>query len=113
MKYVRSFWRCGIRRRDLPVEQWNGRPGPRPRVLLECPPHYSPTLVAAVLEPEGFEMAICEGRAADASCALARGERCALVDGADVVVNLFGISEPQYVDLVHDVGRRRPPACRS
>jgi hypothetical protein len=102
----RTFWRgASVRSGELPVEQWQGPPGDQPRVLLECPSHASPSIVAAALRQEGFEVAVCEGPHGKSTCALVRDGSCTLVDGADVVVNLFGIPEQRYVDILEGVKR--------
>ncbi|HKY14414.1 MAG TPA: hypothetical protein VJM33_05780 [Microthrixaceae bacterium] len=89
---------------------WNDESSDRPRVLIECTPEASPTIIASVVERHGLAVRTCVG-GAERRCDLLDHGNCALVSGADVVVNLLG----QH----HETGRciaeavlaeRRPPA---
>ncbi|MFN8018715.1 MAG: hypothetical protein U0P45_11390 [Acidimicrobiales bacterium] len=81
----------------------------RVRVLVECPPQRSPSLVASLLEREGYEVRTCEGPTAR-RCDLLQHGSCTLVSGADVVVNMLG-SQPEGREILEagrrTVGRRR------
>jgi hypothetical protein len=90
------------RSKVAPVPWGDAHPS-RVRVLLECPPEESPHLVASLIEREGFAVEVCEGPSAGA-CPLITSGACALVDRADVVVNLLEAS---------DAGRQVAPAIES
>jgi hypothetical protein len=49
-----------------------------------------------ILETAGYEVACCGGpkHLPDQRCPLVAGDRCPLVEGADLVVNGLGISDP-------------------
>ena len=75
-------------RRRTTREPWARRDDDRVRVLLECEPHSSPSIIASVIERHGFAVRTCEGPSFD-HCDLLEGGACALVDDADVVVNML------------------------
>jgi hypothetical protein len=88
---------------------WTKADESKVRVLVECPPAGSPSIVATVLEREGYEVRTCEGPSAH-PCDLLTDGTCGLVDGADVVVNLLG-SDPIGRDVLRAASAiRRPPA---
>ena len=90
-------------------EKWEAEHDARVRVLVECAPQRSPSIVASLLEREGFDVRTCEGPAAHA-CDLLEHGSCSLVSGADVVVNMLG-AEPHGREVVEAVATvRRPPA---
>jgi len=74
----------------VPTRAWYspGRPGRRPRVLVE---DAHPALAISDFsrfEQAGFDVAYCSGPGADlADCPVLRGQRCALLDGADAVLH--------------------------
>jgi hypothetical protein len=76
---------------------------------LECAPDAAPTLIASLIEREGYAVRTCEGPTDDACDLLDRGA-CSLVDGADVVVNLLGDSPSERAVLGATERLRRPPA---
>lgn len=90
-------------------QTWSEDDGTRPRVLIECPPEASPTMIADAVARHGYAVRTCEGPEAG-RCDLVHDGSCGLVDGADVVVNMlgFGHSGRQVLEAVAD--RRRPPA---
>lgn len=90
-------------------EPWSDEPDPRIRVLLECEPESSPSALAAVIERQGYSVRTCEGPR-HGGCVLLENGACALVDGADVVVNL--LNETAAGSRIRDAvaGTRRPPA---
>ncbi len=90
-------------------ESWSDSDGTRARVLLEGGPEYSPSVIAPIVERHGFEVRTCEGPTHDHGCDLLDNGTCALVDGADVVVNMLSTSldGPMVLDAV--TGLRRPP----
>lgn len=96
----------GWRRRQLPAEHWLGPPGVRPRVVLECPAHASPYIVAEALTRAGFEVVPCEGPGPYTSCPVVAGERCSAIEGADVIVNLLGVAESECVEVLRGVQQR-------
>jgi len=83
----------------VPSRAWYspGRPGRRPRVLVE---DAHPALAISDFsrfEQAGFDVAHCSGPAvAGWDCPVLRGQRCALLGGADVVLHgldpRFGIA---------------------
>ena len=88
---------------------WDDTDDGRVRVLLECEPSDSPTLIASLIERHGFDVRVCEGPG-EQRCTLLNHEACGLVDGADVVVNLLhhGHDADAVLDAV--AAQRRPPA---
>lgn len=90
-------------------QTWSDDDGTKPRVLLECPPEASPSMIATVVERHGYAVRTCDGPAAG-PCDLEHDGACGLVDGADVVVNMlgFGATGRQVLEQVAD--GRRPPA---
>jgi hypothetical protein len=90
-------------------DAWPDRSDDRVRVLLECPPESSPAIIASVIERHGYDVRSCEGPDQH-RCDLHENGVCALVDGADVVVNLLRTRStgPSVLDEV--VAIRRPPA---
>lgn len=62
----------------------------RPRVLVENPDRAELLAHATILRDAGYDVAVCCGPQAtsgeEGHCPLVDGERCSLVDGADVVV---------------------------
>ena len=89
--------------------RWTIEDRSKVRVLLECPPASSPTIVAGALEREGFAVRVCEGPTAN-SCDLLDDGVCGLVDGADVVVNLMAGDATGRDVLRATTEVRRPPA---
>lgn len=84
--------------------------GQKPRVLLECPDSSSPSVVSDVIERHGFDVRVCEGPAERGGCELIDHGTCALVSGADVVVNMLDAADPQAVEVLAAVtSERRPP----
>lgn len=96
-------------RRRARREPWSDTPDPQVRVLLECEPESSPSIIAPVIERHGYSVRTCEGPGHD-GCDLLEDGACALVDGADVVVNM--LHEPTEGPRVRDAvaASRRPPA---
>ena len=76
----------------------------RPRVLVEVPgAHWR---LAGGLRDAGVDILGCSGPARRAGgCPLLRGERCPLVEGADVVVHALGADDPRSLELVDAHGR--------
>lgn len=97
-------------RRTPTRESWDESTDDRVRVLLEFGPESSPSIMAAIIERHGFEVRSCEGPDHDHGCDLIENGMCALVDGADVVVNMLStpLDAPMVLDAV--TGLRRPPA---
>ncbi len=96
-------------RRRSRKEPWGDETGSRVRVLLECEPEMSPSIIAPVIERHGYAVRTCDGPAHD-GCDLLEDGACALVDGADVVVNM--LHAPVDAPLVRNAvsSTRRPPA---
>ncbi|MEI2650941.1 MAG: hypothetical protein V9G12_01975 [Microthrixaceae bacterium] len=86
---------------------WTDQPA-RPRVLLECHHHDSPDLIAAAIRRQGFDVAYCTGPTAAEACDLLARGACALVDEADVVVNMLCSETGDRVARAVDGARRRP-----
>lgn len=95
-------------RRNEPRQRWDDDDDDRVRVLLECTPAESPSIVARSLEREGFAVRTCTGPD-DVACDLDRHGACDLVDGADVVVNLLDGDHGQAL-AERIAAARRPPA---
>lgn len=89
--------------------RWDGSDAGRVRVLLECAPAGSPSIIASAIERRGYEVRMCEGPTVG-SCALLDSGACAPVDGADVVVNMLGTSRCEDPVLRTVAGLRRRPA---
>jgi hypothetical protein len=84
---------------------------PGHRVLLECPATASPSMIARVVERHGYEVRTCDGPADQGGCDLIDHGACALVAGADVVVNMLDAADPDAHDVLAAVSdERRPPA---
>jgi hypothetical protein len=96
------------RSKVAPVRWGDAHPS-KVRVLLECPPEESPHLIASLLGREGFAVEVCEGPSIGA-CPLITSGACALVDQADVVVNLLETSDdgPRVAPAIESL--RRSPA---
>lgn len=90
-------------------EPWSNEPSSRIRVLLECEPEFLPPVFVPALERHGYSVRTCEGPR-HRGCDLFDNGACALVDGADVVVNLFHetVTGSRIRDAV--TATRRPPA---
>lgn len=81
------------------------------RVLLECPATSSPSIIARVVERHGFAVRTCDGPGDRGGCDLIDHGACALVSGADVVVNMLAAADPASFDVLDAVlSERRPPA---
>jgi hypothetical protein len=95
-------------RRSEPRQSWDQEDDDRVRVLLECAPDDSPSIIATTIEREGYAVRTCNGPG-DVVCDLDRHGACDLVEGADVVVNLLpGAEGRQLADRI--ASARRPPA---
>lgn len=89
---------------------WDDVPSDRSRVLLECPAGSSPQLIADAIERHGYAVKVCEGPSRRHPCDLVDAGACALVDGADVVVNLLNGPDAEGREVIHHLTRlRRPP----
>jgi hypothetical protein len=74
----------------VPSRGWYspGRPGHRPRVLVEDDHPALAISDFSRFEQAGFDVAYCSGPGAAAGCCpVLRGQRCALVEGADAVLH--------------------------
>lgn len=80
-----------------------------PRVVLECRAADSPEIVADVVRRAGYEVAVCTGPEPGRPCDLLADGSCALVDEADVVVNLLDNAVGDEVGVTI-ASSRRPPA---
>ena len=89
--------------------RWDESDATRVRVLLECPPSDSPSIIASAIERRGYAVRTCEGPSLG-PCALLEDGACALVDGADVVVNMLGTTPREARVLPAVAGLRRCPA---
>lgn len=100
-----------VRSLDPPTIPWANSDHGKPRVLLECPPEKSPSIIAEILEREGFGVVVCEGPTENARCPLTEGGYCGTVQGVDVVVNLLGehrAGQPDVLTALADSGPRPP-----
>lgn len=96
-------------RRKPARPRWDDGPDPRVRVLLECEPADSPSIIASIIERHGFSVQTCGGPR-EHRCSLLDDGVCELVDGADVVVNLLR-SPPTGANVLQAVAHlRRAPA---
>ena len=100
-------------RRRTARQSWGTREDDRVRVLLECEPHASPSIIASVIERHGFAVRTCEGPATG-PCDLLDGGHCSLVDDADVVVNMLRAPAPARRSCTRSplCGGRRPSSPR-
>jgi hypothetical protein len=89
--------------------RWDESDAGRVRVLLECSPSGSPSIIASAIERRGYAVSICEGPSVK-PCELLENGACALVDGADVVVNMLGTTASEIPVLPAVAGLRRYPA---
>ena len=89
--------------------RWDESDAARVRVLLECPPASSPSIIASAIERRGYAVRTCEGPTIG-PCALLDNGACALVDGADAVINMLGTSRCEAPVLEAIAGLRRRPA---
>lgn len=97
------------RRKAAPKATWEGADDQRIRVLVECGSNATPSLIASAVEREGYDVRVCHGPS-EAGCDLLAHGACALLDGADVVVNLLTEDEHGPEVLEGTLGLRRPPA---
>ena len=96
--------------RRRPIRQaWASRADPRVRVVLECQPESSPSIISSVIERHGYAVRTCEGPGRHGCDLLVNGV-CALVDGADVVVNMLRTPTVGRSILDEVAAIRRPPA---
>ena len=95
--------------RKSATPRWDESESNRVRVLLECPPAESPSIIASAIERRGYAVRTCEGPSVKPCALLDRGA-CALVDGADVVVNMLGTTPREARVLPAVAGLRRCPA---
>lgn len=103
--------RGGSMRDDTDHRPWE-EGSSRTRVLLECAASSSPSIIARVVERHGFDVRTCEGPGDRGGCDLIDHGACALVSGADVVVNMLAAGDRASSDVLDAVlGERRPPAA--
>lgn len=87
---------------------WRVR-GARARVLVEVPDGAELAAHAVVLRDAGYDVAVCTGPSIEEPelgserrmCPLVAGERCRLVDGADVVVSSMSLVGARDILGVH------------
>ena len=97
-------------RQRVPSRDWYspGRPGRRPRLLIEDD---HPALAVSDFSrftQAGFDVAYCSGPdAAGQSCPALRGQPCALLAGADVVLHGLGLDRA----VASAIGRQHPGAA--
>lgn len=92
-------------------DPWEGTDGTRVRVLVECEPSTTSSLIATAIEERGYAVRVCDGPARDRGCVLLDQGACGLVDGADVIVNLLHPADPETRRVLGAVSQqRRPPA---
>ncbi len=90
---------------------WSGEPPERPRVVIECPPQASPSIIADVIERHGMAVRVCGGPDVSGGCDLIDHGSCSLVTNADVVVNMLGQHHEGGRQVAAAVqAERRPPA---
>lgn len=83
------------------LPKWSAS-GVRPRVVVEHDDAVWRWAAAGVLESAGYQVLGCGGphAFADGTCPLVSEGRCALIEGADVVVNGLGIRHPANRDVL-------------
>jgi len=77
-------------RQRVPGRAWYspGRPGHRPRVLIEDDHPALAISDFSLFQQAGFDVAYCSGPGGAAgNCPLLRGQRCVVLDGADAVLH--------------------------
>jgi hypothetical protein len=90
-------------------EGWDDSSG-RMRVLLECPPSATPSIIADLIERNGYQVRTCTGPNDRHACDLLEHGACELVDGADAVVNMLNVrTEPGRSVAEVVLSQRRPP----
>jgi hypothetical protein len=81
------------------------------RVLLECGPEETPSIMADILRKEGYEVVVCTGPDLKHSCAQLGSGTCGAVSETDVVVNLLGFRDDEASSVLTAISdQRRPPA---
>ena len=79
------------------------------RVLVEATDGLTRDVVTRILTREGYAVRSCEGpEASDAPCPITRGQDCAGVTGADVVVQVMHHSDPSVREVLIEIKRQRP-----
>jgi len=98
-----------VRRKDH-KPTWGDADDGRVRVLLECSPHLSPSIISKVIEDDGYDVRTCEGPSKGHECSLLAQGECELVTGADVVVNMLRGPESDDHRVLDAVSGQRRPA---
>ena len=88
--------------------RWPDQRGDGARVAVECDDPDVASAAAAALTASGHEVAICVGPDAHHRCPLLEQDRCSLVEGADVVVNLLGFGGDRRHRVLPRVRQRYP-----
>ena len=89
---------------------WDDAPPEAIRVLVECPDYKSPSVIAELIERDGYAVRVCGGPDRDHSCPMVTERSCTLVNGADVVVNLLSGPDRQPQAVIGAItSERRPP----
>ena len=95
----------------LPAPDWAFR-GPRraKRVLVETDHPCAAWAAEHELAAAGYDVATCSavGSAGHGRCPLLDGERCMLVEDADVIVRCFDLDAPGRTDIVDAVAAVAP-----
>jgi len=98
-------------RRRADHRPWDDAAEGTVRVLLECSPESSPSIVAGTIERQGFEVRVCEGPGGGRRCDLLDQGVCSLVAGADVVVNMLRGPDSSGRLVLDEVTSERRPAA--
>jgi len=88
--------------------RWPADRGQATRVAVECDDPATTAAAVAVLQAAGHEVAVCAGPDAHHRCPLLEQDRCPLVEGSDVVVNLLGFGGERRHRVLPHLRRRYP-----
>lgn len=79
------------------------------RVLVEATDGLTRDVVTRILTREGYAVRSCEGpEASDDPCPLTKGQDCAGIAGADVVVQVLRHTDPRTQEVLIEIKRGRP-----
>lgn len=96
------------RRRAVLDGTWDTAGSERPRAVVCTRDGVLAVAAARVLGDDGCEVRACSGPDESHLCALLQNGSCPLVDGSDVVVDLFGLGDAEHWALLAALRVRYP-----